>query len=140
MGRLMCIDYGRKRCGVAVTDELRIVATGLATVPAGELLAFIKNYVSANRVDAIIVGKPTTMGGEPSESMAYIVPFVRSLERALPDMPVRFYDERFTSALAHRSMIDGGLRQKARRDKALVDRMAATIILNDYLQSQYKDL
>lgn len=140
MGRLMSIDYGRKRCGVAVTDELRIVATGLATVPAGELLAFIKNYVSANRVDAIIVGKPMTMGGEPSESMAYIVPFVRSLERALPDMPVRFYDERFTSALAHRAMIDGGLRQKARRDKALVDRMAATIILNDYLQSQYKDL
>ena len=104
-----------------------------------ELLAFIKNYVSANRVDAIIVGKPTTMGGEPSESMAYIVPFVRSLEVLWPDMPVRFYDERFTSALAHRAMIDGGCVRKPGAIR-LVDRMAATIILNDYLQSQYKDL
>lgn len=133
----MCIDYGRKRCGVAVTDDLKIVATGLATVPSGELLAYIRRYVAEHSVEAIIVGKPLTLSGEPSESWAYIEPFVKGLTRALPSVPVRFYDERFTSAIAHQAMIDGGLRRKARQDKALVDRMAATIILNDYLQSNF---
>ena len=137
MGRLICIDYGRKRCGVAVTDELRLIATPLATVPAAELLDFIKGYVVANSVDALIMGKPTTLRGEPSESMRYITPFVNRLRKELPSLEVRFYDERFTSALAHQAMLDGGLKRKARQDKATVDRTAATIILTDYLQSQY---
>lgn len=133
MGRLMCIDYGRRRCGIAVTDVLRIVANGLCTVPSGELMAFVKKYVADEQVDAIVIGRPTTMRGEPSESMKWITPFVNRLRKELPDMPVIFWDERFTSSIAHRAMIDGGLPKMARRDKATVDRMAATIILNDYL-------
>lgn len=132
----MCIDYGRKRCGVAVTDEMRIVATGLATVAAAEIFDFVKNYIAVNQVDALILGRPRTLSGEDSESMRYITPFVNRLRRALPQLTVEFFDERFTSVLAHRAMIDGGMKKKDRREKATVDRMAATIILNDYLQSQ----
>lgn len=131
----MCIDYGRRRCGIAVTDVLRIVANGLCTVPTAELMAFVKKYVADEQVDTIVIGHPTTMRGEPSESMKWITPFVSKLRKELPDMPVVFWDERFTSAIAHRAMIDGGLPKMARRDKATVDRMAATIILNDYLSS-----
>jgi putative Holliday junction resolvase len=138
MGRLLCIDYGRKRCGVAATDALRIVASPVATVPAADLLQFILDYVGREKVDAVIIGKPVTLRGLPSESWRYIEPFAARLRRALPqEIEIRFYDERFTSTLAHQAMIDGGLGRKARQDKALVDRTAATIILNDYLQSRY---
>jgi putative Holliday junction resolvase len=138
MGRLLCIDYGRKRCGVAATDALRIVASPVATVPAADLLQFILDYVGREKVDAVIIGKPVTLRGLPSESWRYIEPFAARLRRALPpQIEIRFYDERFTSTLAHQAMIDGGLGRKARQDKALVDRTAATIILNDYLQSRY---
>lgn len=138
MARILCIDYGRKRCGVAVTDELRLSATPLATVGAHDVLTFVLEYVAQNRVDLIIVGKPTTMRGEPSESWTYIEPFVRALRKRLPEsVKLELYDERFTSTLAHQAMLDGGLRKMARRDKALVDRTAATIILTDYLQSIY---
>ncbi len=136
MGRLLSIDYGRKRCGIAVTDMLRIVANGLTTVPTHELVKFITDYTSREQVDAIIVGKPTTMKGEPSESMQYIKAGITHLKRQLPSIPVIFWDERFTSVLAHQSMIDSGMKKMARRDKAVVDEISATIILNDYLQSK----
>lgn len=138
MARILCVDYGRKRCGIAVTDTLRISATPLATVGSAEVMSYVLNYVAANDVDLIIVGKPTTLRGEPSESWTWIEPFVRGLQRRLPEgTRLELYDERFTSALAHQAMLDGGLGRKARQDKALVDRTAATIILTDYLQSIY---
>ncbi|MDE5784992.1 MAG: Holliday junction resolvase RuvX [Duncaniella sp.] len=136
MGRLLAIDYGRKRCGVAVTDTLQIVATALATVPAGDLVKFLSDYTSREPVDEIIVGLPRTMRGEQSESMKYILPAVGRIRSALPDIPVIYSDERFTSVLAHRAMIDSGVKKMDRRDKGAVDRMSAVIILNDYLQSR----
>ncbi|MDE6305767.1 MAG: Holliday junction resolvase RuvX [Muribaculaceae bacterium] len=136
MGRLMCIDYGRRRCGIAATDTLRIVATGITTVATAELIKFLKDYTSREPVDAIVIGRPVTLQGEPSESMRYITPAVARMRKEFPDMKFIFWDERFTSAIAHRAMIDGGMKKQARRDKAVVDRIAATIILNDYLQSR----
>jgi putative Holliday junction resolvase len=137
MGRLMAIDYGRRRCGIAVTDSLQIVATGLTTVRTCDLTKWVTEYVARESVEAIIVGKPSTMRGEDSESMNYIRPGIAALRKALPaDISITFWDERFTSVLAHRSMIDGGMRKSRRQDKAIVDEIAATIILNDYLQSK----
>ena len=133
----MGIDYGRKRTGVAVTDPLQIVAGNLATVPTHTLLQFIKDYIAHDQVERIVVGKPTQLNGEPSESMKYITPFVNRLKKELPDIPVVMYDERFTSTIAHHAMIDGGMKKSDRRDKSRVDAIAATIILNDYLQSRY---
>ena len=133
----MGIDYGRKRTGVAVTDPLQIVAGNLATVPTRTLLQFIKDYLAHEVVDRIVVGKPTQLNGQPSESMKFITPFVDRLKKQLPDMPVVMYDERFTSTIAHQAMIDGGMKKSDRRDKSRVDAIAATIILNDYLQSRY---
>ncbi len=137
MGRIMGIDYGRKRTGVAVTDPLKIIAGNLATVPTHTLMQFIKDYLSREQVERIVVGQPTQLNGEPSESMKYITPFVNRLRKELPDMPVVMYDERFTSTIAHQAMIDGGMKKSDRRDKNRVDAIAATIILNDYLQSIY---
>ena len=133
----MGIDYGRKRTGVAVTDPLQIVAGNLATVPTHTLMQFIKDYLAHEVVDRIVVGKPTQLNGQPSESMKFITPFVDRLKKQLPDMPVVMYDERFTSTIAHQAMIDGGMKKSDRRDKSRVDAIAATIILNDYLQSRY---
>lgn len=137
MGRIMGIDYGRKRTGVAVTDPLQIVANNLATVPTHTLMQFIKDYMAREQVERIIIGQPTQLNGEPSESMKYITPFVNRLRNELPDMPIVMYDERFTSTIAHQAMIDGGMKKTDRRDKARVDAIAATIILNDYLQSRF---
>ena len=136
MGRILGIDYGRKRTGVAVTDTLQIVATALGTVPTHTLLDFIKSYVEREAVELIVVGQPTQLNGEPSESMRYITPFLKNLNKMLPQIPVVMYDERFTSSIAHQAMIDGGMKRSDRRDKARVDSMAATIILNDYLSSR----
>ena len=133
----MGIDYGRKRTGVAVTDPLGIVAGNLATVPTHTLMQFIKEYLEREPVDRIVIGKPTQLNGGPSESMRYITPFVNRLQKELPDVPVVMYDERFTSAIAHQAMIDGGMKKSDRRDKSCVDAIAATIILNDYLHSIY---
>ena len=135
MGRILGIDYGRKRTGVAVTDPLKIVAGNLATVPTHTLMQFIKDYIAREQVERIIIGQPTQLNGEPSESMRYISPFVNRLRKELPEMPVVMYDERFTSTIAHQAMIDGGMKKSDRRDKSRVDSIAATIILNDYLQS-----
>lgn len=137
MGRILAIDYGRKRCGIAVTDPLKICANGLATVRACDLIAWLKDYCGRESVEKIIVGLPKQLDGTPSESTRYIEPFLRQLAREMPEMPVYRYDERFTSAIAHRAMLDGGLHKMARRNKELVDEMAATIILTDYLQSIY---
>lgn len=136
MGRILGIDYGRKRTGLAVTDPLQIVAGNLATVPTHELLQFIKDYIAREQVERIVIGLPTQLNGLPSESMKYITPFVNRLRKELPDMPVVMYDERFTSTIAHQAMIDGGMKKSDRRDKSRVDAIAATIILNDYLQSK----
>lgn len=134
----MAIDYGRKRCGIAVTDTLRIVATALATVETSRLVGYVKDYVTANDVDRIIVGLPTTMKGEPSESMRYITPALGRLHKELPGMEIEMWDERFTSTLAHRAMIEGGFSRSTRRDKGAIDRMAAVIILNSYLDSHHQ--
>lgn len=137
MGRILGIDYGRKRSGVAVTDPMQIVAGNLATVPTHTLLQFIKDYIARETVDRIVIGQPVQLNGEPSESMKYITPFVNRLRKELPLLPVVMYDERFTSVIAHQAMIDGGMKKSDRRDKSRVDAIAATIILNDYLQSKY---
>lgn len=137
MGRILGIDYGRKRTGVAVTDPLGIVAGNLATVPTHTLMQFIQDYIGREQVDRIVIGNPTQLNGQPSESMKYITPFVNRLRKVLPDMPVVMYDERFTTTIAHQAMIDGGMKKSDRRDKSRVDAIAATIILNDYLQSIY---
>lgn len=137
MGRLLAIDYGKKRCGIAVTDTLRIVATGLRTVATNELETFILDYVGRESVDEIVVGLPRTLDGAPSDSMRYIRPGISRLRKALPsEIAITFFDERFTSTLAHRSMIDSGMKKMQRRNKEIVDEIAATIILNDYLQSK----
>lgn len=136
MGRLLAIDYGRKRCGIAVTDVLRIVATALATVPSAQLHQYVKDYVAREPVDEIIVGLPRTLKGEASESMRYITPAINKMRKELPEIPIRFYDERFTSTLAHRAMIDSGVKKMDRRDKDAIDRMAAVIILNSYIESR----
>ena len=132
----MAIDFGRKRCGIAVTDPLRIIAGGLTTVSTSALPEYVAAYCARESVDAIIVGEPRDMRGNPSESQRFIGPASARLRKAEPDMPVEFYDERFTSVLAHRAMLDGGLPKMARRDKALVDEISATIILTDYLESK----
>lgn len=139
MARIIAIDFGRKRCGIAATDTMQIVANGLCTIATAKLNAWVKAYIAREPVERIVVGLPLTLRGEPSESQRWLRPAIDRLQRELPGIPVEFFDERFTSAIAHRAMIDGGLGRMARRDKALVDEMSATIILNDYLESrQYK--
>ena len=135
MARILGIDYGRKRTGLAVTDPLQIVAGSLGTVPTHTLEQFLLDYVAREPVERIVIGLPTQLDGQPSESMRYITPFVNRLKKVLPDMPIVMYDERFTSTIAHQAMIDGGMKKSDRRDKSRVDAIAATIILNDYLQS-----
>lgn len=139
MGRLLSIDFGRRRCGIAVTDPLRIVANGLTTVPTATLIQFVKDYLSKEPVDRIVVGLPTTLRGEPSESMRYLPPAINRLKKEIAPTEVVFFDERFTSAIAHRAMIDGGMKKMDRRDKAIVDEISATILLNDYLQSRFNN-
>lgn len=135
MGRIIGIDYGRKRTGIAVTDPLKIIANGLTTVPSHTVIEFLQKYISTESVEKIIVGLPKQLNGEPSESMQYITPFLNRLKKVIPDIPVEMYDERFTSTLAHKAMLDGGMKKKDRQNKEKVDTIAATIILNDYLQS-----
>ena len=136
MSRILAIDYGRKRTGVAVSDAMQIIANGLTTVPTHELLDFITGYVQKEPVERILVGLPKQMNNEASESMKYIDPFVRSLKKRLPEIPVEFVDERFTSVLAHRTMLEAVLKKKDRQNKALVDEISATIILQTYLESK----
>ena len=136
MSRILAIDYGRKRTGLAVSDTMQIIANGLTTVPTHELLDFIAGYVQKEPVERIIIGLPKQMNNEVSENMKYIEPFVRLLKEKIPEMPVEFVDERFTSVLAHRTMLEAGLKKKDRQNKALVDEISATIILQTYLESK----
>lgn len=136
MGRVLAIDYGRKRCGVAVTDILQIAANGLPTVPSGQLIEFLTDYCSREQVERIVVGLPKTLSGQPSESMRYITPFLNRLRKLMPEMPVEMFDERFTSTIAHREMIAAGVKKKDRQRKELADETAAVIILTDWLNSR----
>ena len=133
MSRIIAIDYGKKRTGIAVSDTLQMIANGLTTVPTHELLAFITDYVAK---EPVLVGLPKQMNNEASENMKRIEPFVRSLQKRLPDMPVEYVDERFTSVLAHRTMLEAGLKKKDRQNKALVDEISATMILQTYLENR----
>ncbi len=136
VARILSIDYGKKRTGIAVTDPMQIIAGGLVTVSTSSLFDFLRDYVGREQVERIVVGEPKQADGSPSENMSRIVPFVNRWRKEFPDIPVEFYDERFTSVLAHRAMIDGGLHKKKRQDKALVDELSATIILQGYLESE----
>lgn len=136
MGRLMSIDYGRKRCGIAVTDSLQICANGLPTVRSCDIFTFLTDYVSRETVDAFIVGEPKNLQGNPSENMRYITPFLNRLKKMFPGIPVIMHDERFTSTIAHQAMIEGGFKKKAREEKGRADEMAAVLILNSYLDSR----
>lgn len=135
MGRLMAIDYGVKRTGLAVTDPERIIATGLTTVATPTLLQYIKDYCAREEVDCFVVGLAKRMDNSMSESMEYIEPFVRQLQEAFPGKEIARVDERFTSKMAFQTMIDSGLRKKQRRDKALVDEISATLILQTYMNT-----
>ncbi|HCE48363.1 MAG TPA: Holliday junction resolvase RuvX [Prevotellaceae bacterium] len=135
MSRIMAIDYGKKRSGIAVTDPEQIIANGLTTVPTAQLLQYVKSYVEKEPVECFVVGKPLQMSGKPSENGMRASAFVKKLQSEFPAITVKEYDERFTSVLAHRAMLDGGLRKTARQDKALVDEISATIILQSYMES-----
>ena len=136
MSRILAIDYGQKRTGIAVTDPLQMIANGLATIETKELEKFIVDYVAKEDVSAIVVGKPTQMNGMNSENMKRIEPFFNRLKKLFPNKEIVYYDERFTSVLAHQAMLQSGIGKKARQDKALVDKISATIILEDFLQSK----
>lgn len=136
MARVLAIDYGQKRTGIAVTDNLQITANGLTTVPTHELLNFLKQYVEKEDVERFVVGLPKRMNGEESDNMRRIRPFVRKLEKDIPQIPVTYVDERFTSVLAQRAIREAGLKKKARQNKELVDEVSAAIILQSYLDEQ----
>jgi len=131
----MAIDLGRKRCGIAVTDPLQIIANGLTTVPSGKLVDFILDYLKNEMVETLVIGEPKDMHNNPSDCSKFIDPIVNRLKKLLPEMNIVRYDERFTSVLAHQTMIDAGLKKSKRQDKELVDTIAATIILQSYLES-----
>ena len=135
--RILSIDYGKKRTGLAVTDPLQIIANGLATVLTSTLFQYLEKYIQEEQVERIVIGKPIQPNGQPSENLARVENFLNRWRKAHPEVPIEYYDERFTSVLAHRAMIDGGVKKKVRRDnKGLVDEISATIILQDYLESR----
>ena len=139
MGRILAVDYGTKRTGIAVTDPLRIVPGGLGTVATHQLWTFLAEYFSREQVDVIVVGYPTNMNGEESASMKQIRPFVEKLKKQHPDKEIVMFDERFTSVIAQRAILESGIGKMARRNKALVDEVSATIILESYMDSkQYR--
>ncbi|MDO4209213.1 MAG: Holliday junction resolvase RuvX [bacterium] len=134
--RVLSVDYGKKRTGLAVTDPLQIVAGGLVTVATSDLMRFITEYCQKEEVETIVFGEPRQSNGQPSENLNRVRTFVGQLKKNMPDINIEWYDERFTSVLAHRTMIDAGLRKKARQNKELVDEISATIILQDYLEAK----
>lgn len=136
MGRILAIDFGKKRTGIAVTDEMRIIASGLTTLDTKDLLTFLKVYISKEKVDLFLVGKPKQMNNTDSESEILIVAFLKKLEKQISKIPIHRVDERFTSKIAFQTMIDSGLNKNQRKNKALVDEISATIILQSYLYNQ----
>ncbi|CAI8156838.1 MAG: Putative pre-16S rRNA nuclease [Polaribacter sp. SA4-10] len=136
MGRILAIDYGKKRTGIAITDEMQIIASGLTTIDTKDIFIFLKKYISTEKVDLFLVGKPKQMNNSDSESEELIVPFLKKLEKQIPQIPMLRVDERFTSKMAFQTMIDSGLNKTQRKNKALVDEISATIILQSYLYNQ----
>ena len=136
MARILSIDYGKKRTGLAVTDPLQLIAGGLATVSTSTLFEYLTQYVAKESVERIVIGEPRQPNGQPSENLARVQQFVNRWRKAMPQIPIEYFDERFTSVLAHQAMLEGGLKKKARQDKALVDEISATIILQDYMRSK----
>lgn len=136
MARILAIDYGKKRTGLAVTDELQIIANGLTTVATTSLEAYLLDYVKREPVERIVVGLPKQMNNTPSKNMCRIAPFVNRLRNILPEIPVEYHDERFTSVLAHQAILASGIGKMARRNKELVDEVSATIILQSYMESR----
>ncbi len=137
MGRILAIDYGRKRCGLAVTDTLQIVPGGLCTVATHELLTYLKGYIQKEDVSQVIIGHPRQMNGADSESMRYIRPFIDKFKKEFPQLPLEMVDERFTSSLAQRSIREAGIKKERRqKDKGLVDEVSAVIILQTYLEQR----
>ena len=136
MARILSIDYGRKRTGLAVTDPLQIIAGGLVTVATSTLFEWLRDYISREEVERIVIGEPRQPNGAPSENLVRVQQFVNRWRKQMPQIPIEYYDERFTSVLAHQAMLEGGLKKKARQDKALVDEISATIILEDYMRSK----
>ena len=140
MARILSIDYGKKRTGLAVTDPLKLIAGGLATVSTSELFNYLQDYIKKEQVEKVIIGKPLQTNGEPSENLNRVQQFVNRWKKAIPQIPIEYYDERFTSVLAHRAILDSGISKKARQNKALVDEISATILLQDYMESRlYKN-
>lgn len=136
MARILSIDYGKKRTGIAVTDPLQIIAGGLATVSTSELFDYLIGYLRGEEVERIVIGKPMQPNGKPSENLARVQQFVSRWRKEVPQVPIDYYDERYTSVLAHRAIIESGIGKKARRDKALVDEVSAVILLQNYMESR----
>ena len=137
MPRILAIDYGQKRTGIAVTDEMQIIASGLTTIPSETAIAFLKDYFGKEKVERVLIGEPKQMNGEPSESTEIIEKFVVLFTNAFPEMKIERVDERFTSKMAFQTMIDSGLKKKQRQNKALIDEISATIMLQDYLSRKF---
>lgn len=136
MGRILALDYGKKRTGIAVTDELQIIASGLTTVETKDVFSFLKKYVTSEKVEVFVVGEPKQMDNTPSESEVLIQKFIKQLQKNFPDIPIERVDERFTSKMAFQTMIDAGLKKKKRQNKELIDEISATLILQNYLYSK----
>ncbi len=141
MARILSIDYGKKRTGLAVTDSLQIIANGLATVSTSSLIDYLKYYIAKEPVERIVIGRPTQPDGRPSENLARVEQFVNRWRKLVPNIPIEYYDERFTSVIAHQVVIDSGVRKKVRKEnKGLIDEISATIILQDYMQYRHSML
>lgn len=136
MGRILAFDIGRKRTGVAATDPLKIIANGLTTIPTDTVVDFLSQYLNKENVELIVIGQPKQMNNQPSEAVKYIEPVVNRIRKIFPNLKIELVDERFTSKMAFQTMIDGGLKQKDRQNKALVDTISATIILQSYMESR----
>lgn len=137
MGRILAIDYGKKRTGLAVTDPLQLIATGLTTVQSHTLIPYLKKYFEAEQVELILIGEPKNLDGGATDATALVTECVRILQKHFPNMPLKKIDERFTSKMAFQTMIDSGLKKKDRQNKALVDEISATIILQEYLRTKF---
>ncbi len=137
MGRILAIDYGRKRVGIAVTDELKMIANSLTTVHSKDIITFLKNYIDKESVECFVIGEPKQMNGKLSESEKFIEPFIKLLKKEFHDIKIERFDERFTSKIAVRTMVDAGIKKKDRQNKALIDSISATLILQSYLESKH---
>ena len=136
MGRILGIDYGKKRIGLAVTDPMQMFASPLDTVSPVEFESFLANYLKTEKIEAFVIGYPVQMNNQPSESVTYINPFIKKLKQSFPDVHIHLIDERFTSQMALRTMIDGGVKKKERQDKSMVDKISAAIILQSFLDKR----